>query len=1227
MQNSLAKKVFAVGIAASTVLMALAPLAAQAAAHAAGTNVLSSDGTIWMVTSNGQRRAYTSAGAFLSYGFNSFASTVTANADDLALPAGSFIPPQDGSLTCSDRGSDKGTCYLVTGGMKAGFTSAAVFTGRGFSFSNSKMADSSWMTSTANINDTTSSNLPGVLVNNNGTVQLMGTTGLLGIPDLATFNSWGYSFKNVVPANAADKAMSQTGVMAARVAGQLSPSFTAAPPCTSNCPPPPPPPPPVGGALSASLASDTAVAASIPTSTSSGAAFIPFTAINFTAGSNAATVTQLKVHRLGLGSDSNLNNLYLFSGNMMLAQTSSFQSGVAIFSASNGLFTVGANSTLEITIKGDLASNIGSGLTYGFGLTGASDVVSNASSVSGSFPVNGNLMTTASVSNPALATLTAVAVAVGTSVNAGTMNNLSGQFTLQAANSTVKVTGVTLTVVGSVNAANDLKNVILKANGAPQGSPLASLPSNGIAFFDLSANPLMVSTGQTVTMQIFADVMGTPNRSFTFSVQHNYDIVAYDTTYNTGVLTSGTFALNNGSGSGTAISVLAGSLTMNRDASSRTGNVAISATNVKLATFAFKANGEDVKVLTLPFSIALTSGSGNLVLANIKLVDNQGYGIGTSDTTGLTVTQGALGVAAAYVAGPSGTTNLDFTTSSTLNYVIPANTTRLVSIVADILSTSTATGTVQAGFHAAGTAQGVVSVSSLTLGTVSGNGLTLSTTLLSSVVSSGLASPVKVVPNAPGAKVASFSLSSGGADGVNITTIQLTGAAASLAANFQNLKVMVGSQQIGITQTTLSNSSTVYSFSAGTPIQIPSGGSIIVDVYADVLSGAETTVSQALVSLSGITAQLASSGSAVASANISGLSTTGQTVNVVGNGAVTISSDNTAPSARQVAMGQTGVVLGVLRFQETSNNEAINLTDLTVTATSLAGTPLNGTASTSANTLKNFTVTDGTTTVSKGSWTTAAASGAGTLTSTVTFNNLGFVVPANGTLLLTFKADINSWTSGGASGAQFKVGIAATSTDVTLRGASSNSTINAGLTSNALSPSTTVVRSTVAAAAVSSGGGVSVSPVGITSTAENMGIFTFTASNSDDVQINSINIQQGGSAPSTTANTTYTVYNVSQNPVGSNSVGTGIILAAGSSTTVTFSTPIQVTKGSTVILALQANTSNFNVTSGNAVKTYILNLTGWNFSDGISSPFTAFGQSGSATLPVTAVTTGAARTY
>src|SRR5690349_2329769 len=74
---------------------------ANAAVHTAGTNVVS-QGTIFMITDDGQRRPYTSAGAFLSYGFNSWSTVQQATSEDLALPIGSFIPPRDGKIICSD---------------------------------------------------------------------------------------------------------------------------------------------------------------------------------------------------------------------------------------------------------------------------------------------------------------------------------------------------------------------------------------------------------------------------------------------------------------------------------------------------------------------------------------------------------------------------------------------------------------------------------------------------------------------------------------------------------------------------------------------------------------------------------------------------------------------------------------------------------------------------------------------------------------------------------------------------------------------------------------------------------------------------------------------------------------------------------------------------------------------------------------------------------------------
>ncbi len=209
-----------------------------ASARAAGSNVKTSDGTIYFITQDGQRRPYTSAGAFLSYGLNSFGGVSDASSDDLALPAGSFIPPADGKIICSDRGNDKGTCYLISQSSKVGFPSAEIFKGQGFSFSNALYGDASFLSYNSNINSVSQSHKPGVLINNGGTIYFVGQQGLMGIPSMQTFLSWGYSLNDVVVANDADKQQSISGIMPTHSAGLLSP-LSANLSYQPNNPPPP----------------------------------------------------------------------------------------------------------------------------------------------------------------------------------------------------------------------------------------------------------------------------------------------------------------------------------------------------------------------------------------------------------------------------------------------------------------------------------------------------------------------------------------------------------------------------------------------------------------------------------------------------------------------------------------------------------------------------------------------------------------------------------------------------------------------------------------------------------------------------------------------------------------------------------------------------------------------------------------------------------------------------
>jgi hypothetical protein len=145
------------------------------------------------------------------------------------LPLGSFIPPQDGKIICSDRGTDKGTCYLVTNGKKAGFTSETVFKQLGYNFAYAIYGDVSFLISADNINNSSISHPSGSLVNIDGTIYLVASNVLLGLPDWQTLEGWGYRPTDIVMANQADRLLPREGVVTPKTPGEISPPVSSAP--------------------------------------------------------------------------------------------------------------------------------------------------------------------------------------------------------------------------------------------------------------------------------------------------------------------------------------------------------------------------------------------------------------------------------------------------------------------------------------------------------------------------------------------------------------------------------------------------------------------------------------------------------------------------------------------------------------------------------------------------------------------------------------------------------------------------------------------------------------------------------------------------------------------------------------------------------------------------------------------------------------------------------------
>lgn len=888
MQNSVAKKLFAVGVAASTVLLGVAPLAASAAPHAAGTNVSSSDGTVWMITSDGYRRPYTSAGAFLSYGFNSFASVVQANSDDLALPAGSFIPPQDGSIICSDRGADKGTCYFISAGQKYGFTSASVFTGLGFSFANSKMGDVSWMPAGASlINSSTMAHMTGALINKSGTVYLVGANGnLLGIPDLNTFNSWGYSFANVVPANAADSG-SQTGVMAMRTAGMLSPNWTTSGGNTGGNNPPPV----VSGSVQASLAADTPAANTIAISSTAGVKTV-VTLANFMF-TGSGTVTQLQVKRIGVSADSDLGNVYLFNGASRLTDAASVGgSSLITFNNPSGLFTV--NGSMEVSVVAEIPNGTSAGKTIGAQLTSFTVASGSPATVS----ISGNLMTTASATDLAYANF-------GTVTPTGGAYDPAKDVVVFQSNVSINQRDMTMSrfIIRNIGSAQqgDINNFRLRVDGN-QIAQTQSMDSNGYVTFSFSPMTMKAGTRQ---VQVLADVIGGSSRNFQYQIRNASDVNFTDTQYNVTSSASNTFPV----GSASSNSINSGTLTIVKTSDSPSGNVTNGASDVVLAKYTLTAYGEPMQIQTLTAD-ASSSDSAVGSLRNGRILIN---GVQYGSTA--TLNNSAAG------------------TSYTLNYTVQPGSPVTLELHADmfdndgtnsLVNNDTVTGYIYAG---SSNVQKMVSLGyvSAPSANVAGNAITVVTGSMSLSKNATYANQTIPQPQT-GYLLGSFNLVGSTSEDINLTGVDInlkggTNSSSSLA-NLNNVTLKINGNMYGTVKGTVAVSNSTSTFSGN--LTISKGTTVPVLVYADIPAVSVPNGSDNFV------ATMCANGTTVSSSVSVSSCTTGQNISI-GTASLTVAQDPSTPVAALIAGNQTKTLAA---FKFTTANDQYTVSDITISLAS-----------------------------------------------------------------------------------------------------------------------------------------------------------------------------------------------------------------------------------------------------------------------------------------------------
>lgn len=908
------------------------------------------------------------------------------------------------------------------------------------------------------------------------------------------------------------------------------------------------------GNLSVSLSADTPAGGNVPEDATQN----PVLKLNFTAGQADAVVTALNIYRTGLSSDADLGSLYLMDGSSVLATNLGIASGKIMFSLASGLFTVKAGTTKTITVGADLNT---ASRDYAFSLNAATDVVATGMTVGGSFPINGNHLYTVTVSNPALANLTINAGTIGGSTNAGTTNVLAGQFTLQAANSNVQVKSIKFTETGTINAAADLANIKLM-NGATQvGTTMPALNADGTVVFDLSANPLLLTSGQTITLNLFADVISGVNRNFQFTVQRSYDVFTKDMTYNVGAVVYSNSAASFTvvpTGTTNRVSVSSGSLTVTRDASSPTSYVAKGSTNQILGAFTVKANGEAVRITGAEYHATWgTARVENTVFNNLKLVDDQGVQLGTTYTS--VATGGAI-------------TASQNAALANLNYVVAANTTRILYIKADVLSTTGATtlGSTLTSL----TAQGYTSLATINGATSYGNTLSLSGTPWSLSLNNSVGA-VQTVAGGTNLKVASFVLSAGPAEGVNLNTVALT-TNGDLSATFVNLHVKVNGADFGTVQNNLAAASTQYTFTATTPVAMAANTSVVVDVYVDSLTG----VSFGAAKVVDLTATNASGATTYVPLGSSMNPTTlaGQNVTLNSAGVVTTSTSASPAITQQVAMGVTAVKVATLKLSDT-NAENMNLTYVNVKD--------GGAQATSYNDMVNFRLMNGTNQVGTAIGSFSGAAGIRFVLAIADQVAGKGLVPQNSNMTLDVLADVNTRTNGATSNDVHAYYI----DTIGVQGAQSSSSTDVTGQNSTHAASLTIVRTTLLGDVQRLASG-NVDTSYVNNTIENGKVvakLVFTAGPNDDATLSTITITPVGSEVSANSSTavTYNFYD------GSTLVGTDVTVTS-SAKTITLSNAgnvFTVGKGTSKVLTIKAELLTAGYAYNDNAKSYAVSIT------------------------------------
>ena len=1058
----LGKKFVAGSLIVTTVLWAVGAVSiANAATLQSGSLIKASGQSVYYYASNGKRYVFPNEKTYKTW-YSDFSSVITITDAELAnMPIGGNVVYRAGTQLVKITTDPK--VYAVTPGgtlrwVKTQAVAEALF-GANWNQRIDDVPDAFFTNYSIGSDIVNTNDIPdGSLVNVDGTYYYVSggekrtvSSNGLSVNGLMTKFALNLSTADMTSLSAGDALSAQDGNIAdvAQMGGTTGGTVT-----------------PITGNVTVSMGNNMAAGTSVP----DGASYVKLMNFNVTNGTNQIVyLNGAKFARTGLISDNTISGTSLTdSKGNLITPVGTFGLGTTTLNLGSDKIEIKAGETISLDFNVNINTAADSG-TIGSRIVSATDIMVETASgqavtVAGTFPMvspelniidGSTILPSVTVE---LLTLHGGTPTTPTEIDQGQNGVLITGFKLTETTGygDVEVTNMTIYQEGTASE-NHFNNIVLKDQ---DNVVLATIPNfvNNEARISFD-NGLVLASGSTKTIRLFADIPDDVNnatRQIELTLQADTALRIKTADGSVGITPVDANYTDDGDwdvvgDNENVYSMRAGTLSVTRDTSSPSGNIAAGQTGLKLGSFKITGYGENNKIEQLTYVIKETSTNGiaenNYALkGTIKLmvgdtvIDSQNANTaslyGTACSTGsISIISnkiacgGDVTVGSGYRANGTATTN-----TLSVFPVVEAGKSIIVDVIADVNSSATAA---MVGYTAELTSIKYKKLSSNTYTTsaitVVGNSLALSNSSLA-LAKDASYNPANFVKGGQAQVIGSYDITAGPAEDYKISSITVKlgvaedeNADATYDADTNADATNVASAIVWENNTSGEdpNISNEYSYvtnwvlkvdgvltpaqsvtsSSGTSFSvdytIPANQTKTIEVLASVASsfGSDASFTTPYIATKmTINSAIGLSSSTTKEAVDIGSNIIGQVTKVLAHGtlAVTKVSDGTINANKVAAAGELGVAILKIKLEETTNAEQIIVKQLNFPEYNLTGNA------------KNYTLTVGGQQIGSVKNNDSNAD--------IAFTNLNegenpLIVPLGGSVILTLSADVSDTTN------------------------------------------------------------------------------------------------------------------------------------------------------------------------------------------------------------------------